>query len=305
MKAEFDPDFGDIQRDSRNTKTESGGGGRGRKGILFTRRTKDKTRKCPICEGGHTRPECLTLKDSTVGERFELATKARLCFSCLSRGHMTRDCWSRKKCDINGCQRFHHSLLHTDPPTASGVASVLDKNGILPVVRVRFRAANGRVREGNVLIDSGATTTVIRKDFAVALGLQGKRECIDLAVVGGETVKQPESRRLKFWISPTEGSEEFSIEAHEIGKTVFNVPPLDRQWLTSFTHLSDIVLSHKAGRVDLILGVQYSHLHAECEVRQGLPFDPVGKRTKLGWFVIGSDNTKNQMPFAVLALSNR
>ena len=205
---------------------------------------------------------------------------------------MTRDCWFRKKCNMSGCQRFHRSLLHSDPPTASGVASVLDKNGILPVIRVCFRAANGRVREGNVLIDSGATTTVIRKDFALALGLQGKCECIDLAVVGGETVRQPESRLLKFWISPIEGSEEFSIEAHEIGKTVFNVPLLDRQWLMSFTHLSDIVLSHKAGPVDLILGVQYSHLHGECEVRQGLPFDPISKRTKLGWFVIGSYNTK-------------
>ena len=237
VKAEFDPDFGDIHRDSRNTKTESSGGGRGRKSILSTRRTKGKTRKCPICEGSHTVPECLTLKDSPVDERFELVTMVRLCFSCLSRGHMTRDCWSRKKCDINACQRFHHSLLHTDPPTASGVALVLDKNGILPVVRVRFRAANGRVREGNVLIDSGATTTVICKDFTVALGLQGKHERIDLAVVGGETVRQPESRRLKFWISPIEGSEEFSIEAHEIDKTVFNVSPLDRQWLMSFTHL--------------------------------------------------------------------
>jgi len=168
----------------------------------------------------------------------------------------------------------------------------LDKNGIFPVVRVHFRAANGRVSEGNVLIDSGATTTDIRKDFAVALGLQGKRERMDLAAVRGETVRQRESRPLKFWISPVERSEEFNTEAHEIGKTVFNVPPLDHQWLMSFTHLSDIVLSHKAGPVDLILGVQYSHLHAECEVRQGLPFDPVGKRTKLGWFVICSDNTK-------------
>ena len=163
---------------------------------------------------------------------------------------MTRDCRSRKKCEINGCQRFHHSLLQADPPT-SGVASVLDKNGILPVVRVRFRAPNGRIREGNVLIDSGATTTVIRKDFAMALGLHVKRERLDLAVVGGETVKQPDSRRLKFWISPIEDSEEFSMEAHEIEKTVFGVPPFDRQWLLSFNHLSDIVLSHKAGPVDL------------------------------------------------------
>lgn len=104
---------------------------------------------------------------------------------------------------------------------------MLDKNGILPVVRVRFRAPNGRIRKGNVLIDSGATTTVIRKDFAIAMGLQGKCEHVELAVVGGETVKQPDSIRLKFWISPIEGSEEFSIEAHEIEKTVFGIPPLD------------------------------------------------------------------------------
>ena len=139
---------------------------------------------------------------------------------------MRRDCRSRKKCEINGCQRFHHSLLHADPPT-SGVASVLDKNGILPVVRIRFRAPNGRIREGNVLIGIGATTTVIRKDLAMALGLQGKREREDLAVIGGETVKQSDSRRLKFWISPIKGSGEFSIEAHEIEKNVFGVPPLD------------------------------------------------------------------------------
>lgn len=39
VKAEFDPDFGNIQRDSRNTKIESSESGRERKGILSTRRT--------------------------------------------------------------------------------------------------------------------------------------------------------------------------------------------------------------------------------------------------------------------------
>lgn len=55
----------------------------------------------------------------------------------------------------------------------------------MPVVRVKFKAENGRLREDNVLVDSGAgTNTVIRKDFARALGLQGRSEPIDLAVVG-------------------------------------------------------------------------------------------------------------------------
>jgi len=43
---------------------------------------------------------------------------------------------------------------------------------------------------------------MIQKDFAKALGLQGRSEQIDLTVVGGKRVQQKASRQLKFWISP-------------------------------------------------------------------------------------------------------
>ena len=120
--------------------------------------------------------------------------------------------------------------------------------------------------------------------------MQGKRERIDIAVVGGERIQQNYSRRVKFWISPLNSNESYPVEAHEIDHTTINIPALDRTWLQSFDHLSDIEFPHRAGAVDLILDVQYSHLHAESEVRQG--FQPVGKRTKLGWHVIGPDSVK-------------
>ena len=97
---------------------------------------------------------------------------------------------------------------------------------------------------------------------------------------------------MKFWISPLDKEEEFTIEAHEIDKTILNVPALDRPRLKSFSHLRDVEFPHKAGPINLILGVQYSHLNAEVEKPQGLPFQPVGKRTRLGWHVIGSDSSK-------------
>ena len=53
-------------------------------------------------------------------------------------------------------------------------------------------------------------------------------------------------------------------------------------------------LPHKPSPVDLILGVQYIHLHAEDELRLGLPFEPVAKTTKLGWLAIVSHNFKKQ-----------
>lgn len=138
-----------------------------------------------------------------------------------------------------------------------------------------------------MLVDSGAGFTIIRRDFARSLGLQGKREGLTLAVVGGEQLDQPYSRRLKFWISSLNGDHEYAIEAHGVDQTIISVPALDRHWLKTFPHLADLEYPHKAGSIDLILGVQYCHLHAESETRQGLAFEPLAKRTPLRWYIIG------------------
>ena len=304
VKAEFDPDFGDLQRDSRPPKNEIPPP---KKGIYATNYDASRSGlKCYVCEEGHRVMECPVIMKATVPDRLELAKKARLCFSCLNRGHSKNDCRSKKKCEkSDSCPYFHHPLLHSNPPAPSpvgnmnpvsaaqtGAASVLDKISMMPVIRAIFRAPNGRVREGNVLIDSGAGTTVIREQFAKDLGLNGKRERIDLAVVGGERLKQPHSRRVNFWISAINGSQEFKIEAHEIEKTILNVPDLDREWLNSFPYLRDIELQHVSGAIDLILGVHYTHLHVAEEIRHGKEFQPVAKKTKLGWYVIGANKER-------------
>ena len=210
---------------------------------------------------------------------------------------------SKKACGKNGCTRTHHPLIHVNPPNASNASSVLDRDSILPVVRVLFRSSNGRTREGNVLIDSGAGMTIIRKEFAKSLGLQGKREGLDICVVGGDILEQRDSRRLNMWISPLNGGEEFPTEA-VIDKTVLSAPPLDRAWLGSFNHMRDITFPYKAGPIDLILGVHYIHLHSEQEIREGLPFQPVAKRTRLGWSVIGSDHERKSTVASINFLHN-
>ena len=299
VQSAFDPDFGDLDV---SRKSEWKGNRDQRRGIHSTQKIstdQKRTPKCYVCEDNHRITDCPTYKDSSVPDRIEIIKKHHLCFACLVRGHLTRDCRSKRRCAQNGCNRTHHQTIHVDPPSASGALPVLDKQGMLPVVRALFRSTNGRVREGNVLIDSGAGATIIRKDFSEALGLQGKREGLQLSVVGGKQLNQRDSRRVKFWISSVRGGEEFEVHAHEIDKTVLSVPPLDRPWLSSFPHLSDIEIPHKAGPIDLVLGVQYSHLHAEEEIRQGLPFEPVGKRTKLGWFIIGADNTYTPAVYSV------
>ena len=71
---------------------------------------------------------------------------------------------------------------------------------------------------------------------------------------------------MKFLIVPLSGGEEYEIEAHEIDQTILGIASLDRPWLSTVPHFSDLEFNHKAGLMNLILGVQYSHLHAEEKV---------------------------------------
>ncbi|XP_046555836.1 uncharacterized protein LOC124265089 [Haliotis rubra] len=292
VKAEFDPDFGDLDRlkpDHRHERSRENE--RTRRGI-YSQQTVKRAVRCYLCAEDHRISHCPTFLDSDVNDRIQKTRDMRLCFSCLVKGHTARECRSKRACGKDGCTRTHNELLHISPPVASACSPALDRDGILPVIRGIFRGSNGKLREGNILVDSGASTSVIRRDFARALGLQGKHERLDVSVVGEEVLQNANSRRLKFWLSSLDGGEEWPIEAYELEKTVTGVPALDSQWLQSFSHLSDLSFNHKAGPIDLILGIQYSHLHAEIENRQGLPFQPIARKSVLGWYVLGPDNTK-------------
>lgn len=297
----FDPDFGDLE-DGSDRFDHKGAARDKRKSVSAVQAQPEHTPDPPVrekkilrcyqCNEAHKVSECPTFVDSTVAERYKIAKERRLCYCCLNKGHGAKECRSKKQCIKEGCDKTHHPLLHVDPPSSGSVTSTLDREGILPVVRVKFRASNGRSREGNVLIDGGAATTVIRKEFSKALGLQGKREPLEVSVVGCQRFGHNDSRRVKFWVSSLAGGKEYEVEAHEISQTVTSVPPLDREWLSSFEHLRDLDLSHKAGAVDLILGVQYSHLHVAQETRSGPDFEPAGILSKLGWYVLGPGNCR-------------
>ena len=113
VKAEFDPDFGDIQKsDSRRFRPD-------RKGIHSGQRDPKKSGiQCYVCSEDHRVAECRTFFSCSNDDKIQHARDQRLCFSCLNRGHVTRDCKSKEKCGGKGCPRFHHRLLHVDFPSS-------------------------------------------------------------------------------------------------------------------------------------------------------------------------------------------
>ena len=62
---------------------------------------------CAYCLGDHEPGSCE--KVTTVTKRKEILRRYRRCFGCLRKGHITRDCKSKKACECRKCD--HHTSL--------------------------------------------------------------------------------------------------------------------------------------------------------------------------------------------------
>ena len=83
VKAEFDPDFGDI---SRGYKPELKFNQERKKGIHSTQNyVPPRIVKCYICSEAHINDNCPTFTDSSISERIFCIKANRLCFSCPKR----------------------------------------------------------------------------------------------------------------------------------------------------------------------------------------------------------------------------
>ena len=65
--------------------------------------------RCAFCLGDHPHEQCA--KIASIGERKNLIRKYGRCFTCLKKGHKSRDCKSKPpQCSI--CNDGHHTALH-------------------------------------------------------------------------------------------------------------------------------------------------------------------------------------------------
>ncbi|XP_070132547.1 uncharacterized protein [Drosophila bipectinata] len=92
----------------------------------------DRHGGCPICEGQHATTSCSEFIEASPPGRWSMVKRHRLCFTCLRSGHAARSCDVHGECQINGCRRLHHRLLHEE-----------DEGRRRPEQRGGFRRHNG------------------------------------------------------------------------------------------------------------------------------------------------------------------
>ncbi|XP_036340502.1 uncharacterized protein LOC118749827, partial [Rhagoletis pomonella] len=190
-------------------------------------------RICPNCEGEcGTLNECQSFLHMTSDDRWKQVKALKLCFSCLRKGHRTQQCLSRKSCGKNGCRQVHHHLLHIDfagvPPRRRGAANASSELGaarpqadaqqhierrnchadcyshnvLFQILPIKLYG-RGKVITTYAFVDDGANVSMIDQDLAMALGIRGKAEILELQWLNEQTNTQ-KAERVTITISGVE-----------------------------------------------------------------------------------------------------
>jgi len=141
-----------------------------------------------------------------------------------------------------------------------------------------------------IFFDSGSELTMIRRDLAEKLGLDGPCYSLHLRGVGGVQLPSTQEKRVQFRLKSLTGDyESHPIEGVTRQKLVDRLREVKLD-LSRFPHLQGLNLAEELPRgrvgVDILIGIaDYSKL-VTGPVLEGEPGQPVAMGTRLG-FVLG------------------
>lgn len=270
-----------------------------------------KKNKCYYCEKDHREELCPRMKEDSVDKRWNIVTKKKLCFSCLNRSHHKFKCRLKKKCDQNGCQMYHHFLLHKDPTDKHNSGMQEDstqkvemvctlrsdtKRVILRMIPVQLYGPAG-VISVLALCDEASTVTLLDAKIAERLGLTGPSETLCLQWTNDEVSIQQTSLRMDVQISkPDEENNKFIMRGVRTIKNM-SLPTqnVNMSDLRKYRHLKGLPISDIRNEKPLLLiGQDNANLIIARQIRSGPENLPVASKCRLGWAVHGPcDSRRN------------
>ena len=247
--------------------------------------------KCWFCSNSNHWPDqCERFAAKSVDDRISAAKTNHACFSCLKkagRDHRQANCSRRKQCtkveNGNQCTSTHHPLLHKSKTTHVGVASISDqKDTILPVITANICGSNGVYKPGNILFDSGAQITLIRRETADSLRLRGQDITVNIVKVGGE---EEEIQTKVYKVSVTGMNKKYVVRAIGIPCISEEIKGVRSSALAEQFNLPREKIRRGNGHVDLLVGIDHAHMHTG-QTRQVDHL--VARESPLGWVIFGS-----------------
>ncbi|CAG7786936.1 unnamed protein product, partial [Allacma fusca] len=142
------------------------------------------------------------------------------CAHCVKR-HPKRFCKDKKECNLDGCKRLHHVLLHKSeesPSPAKKAENALvdtpsssDRRVLLKVLPVTLIGPKGKLKI-NAILDDCSTVTLLDTDTAGRVGIQGKDISLSLKWLDGKNTSWLDAKQVSFQIESLADSTKFFIK---------------------------------------------------------------------------------------------
>ena len=257
--------------------------------------------KCFVCgvTPPHSISKCPVYTKMSVDERWELMKREGRCFLCVLKKHYLSACESTYTCRVEGCGERHNTTLHRPKVNVKATRTTVQENSVLlSVVPIIIRAGNKSVIT-HALLDTGSEVSLIRKDIAEKLELQGPDKQLSFGTFNGNDPKITVSQ-VQFEVCSFDQSYVLPINK------AFVVPKLNLshrsvhnlQAACKWSHLSDLVLtSAEDADVTVLIGFDAPEAHVQLEVRRPpTQSAPMGILTHFGWTIVGTIGAPQSHP---------
>ena len=124
---------------------------------------------CVYCLGQHTSSKCT--KITSVKARRVLLRKFARCFVCLKKGHVSKNCDSKYKC--NKCSSRHHILICDNLKKKTALNVSTNKNSILLQTAIAQVSTVESISSGlvRILFDTGSQRSYVTNNTCTRLNL--------------------------------------------------------------------------------------------------------------------------------------
>ncbi|UYV69100.1 hypothetical protein LAZ67_6002418 [Cordylochernes scorpioides] len=278
---------------------------------------------CLFCDkDNHFSQNCFKAAKMLESDRLKRVRDAKVCFKCLRKNHLKKDCRSFVRC--KRCQGPHFEIMcrgtshsqenlnwrsdnrshnssaeqnegNNEPVTAMA-NQVCTNNISLMTLIVKIKGPK-RSKMVRVLLDSGSQKSYIRRSLAKELDLPKVGEVkLNKFLFGGQTTGEKAHSIFYFQLDNVDEGKAFKMEALEETIICGNISPVEtgpRQWELDKKGITLTKVDNNKTEIDILIGGDYYGQLLTGKIEQ-LAGGLTAIQTVLGWTLIG--NTSSERP---------
>jgi len=279
----------------------------------ISKETTTLTQACPVCNEPHPITLCSQFKEMNYEERVKIMRSSNLCNNCFKPGHIALGCLEVNSCEIDGCTRRHHTMLHPPSRTAqqskqensyskspepnqvqSNAQSSPDQRVCLRILPVEVQGPSKSIIT-YALLDSGSDVSLCANDLISDLGVQGEMKTFYLTTQERKDSVKVGQRISNLNVRSLDGANTLNIDklwtVDKLNVSSSSIP--SKAEVDLWSHLDDVNLTDVRDKeVRMIIGGNVPEAFWVLDERRGNPGEPYAILSPLGWTLLGPTSVK-------------